>query len=1038
MPQTGQRRQALASSRRSLLRAASSAVVVLLVAAVALVVGAGAAAAEEVVPPGFTVTAEPTGSGSVVEIAPAPDGRRFLAEKGGRVKVLHPDGRVTQLLDLRNRVNSYSDRGLLGLAVDNGFASNGWLYLLFSQELDPARPDGDGPMTSALTRVTVRADSTVADPTSPGTYILGSEGQEPCPTPDDTLDCMPSDHYWHSIGTVRVDPTDGTLWVGSGDAHVTPIDGTSYRTFDPTNTAGKILHVDKSGRGLANHPFCPEVTDLTRTCTKVYATGFRNPYRFTLRPGKGPVVGDVGQGAHEEIDLAQPGRNYGWPCYEGPARYRLHESSSVCQALYAQEGTAAGATGPSWSYPHASGASVIAGPVYQGSSYPADMRGDIFVGDYVQGWVKRLEVDDQDRVTAAHGFATGWTGVSLFEAPGGDIGYVDMGWASGAAGVRTYRYSGAQNPSPTATLTATPTSGVAPLTVTFSSAGSNDPGGEPLTYEWDFGDNSPRATTPNPQHVYTAVGQYTATLTVRDPQGATATATAHITVGDNAAPSVTIDSPTTDFLYSNGTAVQLTGSATDAEDGPLEGSRLSWQVMLRHNTHLHQIATSTGATSSFVPVTDHDADSSYEIRLTATDSRGATTTAVRTLQPRTVQLTLASSVPGIPLSYDGEEEAAPWTRTAAVGFRATVEAPATHVVDGVTYEFRSWSDGGAARHTIDVPSSSATLTARYEPATTSPSETLSFQPTADTFVSPDEPNANGSSSRLRADGDPQAWALARFQLDGLTDKTVTRVVLRVQERDASDSGGRVRAVSGTWSEATTTWSTRPTLGAIHATLDQPVTAGTWYDIELPTHLVTGDGRLDLGFDSVSEDGHVWASRHTTTPPQLLITVEDGDGEEPPPPAGQTLPFEPTADTFVTAQEPTVVYGASSRLRSDADPETWALARFDITGLAGKTVTKVVLRVHETDSSDSGGRVRAVSGNWSEDTTWNTRPTLGAVYGSYDQDVSAGNWYEIELPTSLVTGDGNVDLGFDSPSTDGHQWASRHSATPPQLLITVAP
>jgi glucose/arabinose dehydrogenase len=219
---------------------------------------------------------------------------------------------------MRDKVNSASDRGLLGLAVDNDFATNGWLYLLFSQELNPSSPDGRGPMTSALTRVTVRADNTVAE-ALPGVYILGSQGQQPCPTPADTLDCMPSDHYWHTIGTVRVDPTDGTLWVGSGDAHVVAADALSFRPYDETNTAGKILHVDKNGRGLPDHPFCPEVTDLTRTCTKVYAEGFRNPFRFTLRPGKGPVVADVGQHDHEEIDLIQPGRNYGWPCYEGPA-----------------------------------------------------------------------------------------------------------------------------------------------------------------------------------------------------------------------------------------------------------------------------------------------------------------------------------------------------------------------------------------------------------------------------------------------------------------------------------------------------------------------------------------------------------------------------------------------------------------------------------------------------------------------------------------------------------------------------------------------
>ena len=93
-----------------------------------------------------------------------------------------------------------------------------------------------------------------------------------------------------------------------------------YRTYDPTSFAGKIIHVDRQGRGLANHPFCPGDADLTHVCTKVYATGFRNPFRFTLRPGRGPAVGDVGYITYEELNLIQPGANYGWPCYEGPSR----------------------------------------------------------------------------------------------------------------------------------------------------------------------------------------------------------------------------------------------------------------------------------------------------------------------------------------------------------------------------------------------------------------------------------------------------------------------------------------------------------------------------------------------------------------------------------------------------------------------------------------------------------------------------------------------------------------------------------------------
>jgi hypothetical protein len=263
---------------------------------------------------------------------------------------------------------------------------------------------------------------------------------------------------------------------------------------------------------------------------------------------------------------------------------------------------------------------------------------------------------------------------------------------------------------------------------------------------------------------------------------------------------------------------------------------------------------------------------------------------------------------------------------------------------------------------------------------------------------------------------------------------VTKVVLRGYETDSSKSGGRVRAVSGDWSESTT-WDTRPTLGVVHSSLDGAVAAGNWYEFELPTEVVRSDGRVDLAMDTTSSDAHIWASRHTSTPPQLVVTVS---GEPPPPPpVTETLPFQPVADTYVDSNNPTVSYGTRSSLRCDASPQAWSLARFDLKGLAGGTVSKVVLRVYQTDSSPSGGRVRAVSGDWSEaSTTWDTRPALGAVHASLDQAVSPGNWYTVELPTTVVKGDGALDLGMDTLSSDAHTWASRHGTTPPQLLVTV--
>ena len=553
---------------------------------------------------------------------------------------------------------------------------------------------------------------------------------------------------------MRSDPVDGTLWVGSGDAHPHAVNATSYRPYDEQTLAGKIIHVDRNGRGLPGHPFCPTETDLTKTCTKIYAKGFRNPFRFTLRPGKGPVVGDVGANDREEIDLIKPGQNYGWPCYEGTVRTPLYKTQSRCLQEYAKEGTSAAATPPSWDYDHADGASIVGGAVYNGTRYPADYRGDIFVGDYVQGWVKRLDVDSSDRVTAVHDFASNWpTGVEIQSAPGdGDIAYTDLGWG-GSGAIRSFTYSGATNAPPTAKAAATPTSGTPPLAVSFSSAGSSDPDGDTLSYSWDFGDGTPRSTAANPSHTYTTSGNYAAQLTVSDGKGNTDTETVTVSVG-NSAPTASITAPVDESLYTDGGTVAVRGAGTDPEDGSLPESAYSWQVLLHHGSHLHEHTTATGSQVSFVTAIDHDADSYYEIRLTVTDSGGLKHTSSVDVRPQTSKLTLASSPAGAPLDYIGAQSgAAPFTRTAAVGYRATIAAAETFVKDGVTYRFAAWSDGGARQHEVTVPASDSTLTASYTRDTGV--ETLNFAPEADTWVDASRPTTSfGTSYGFRGRREP--------------------------------------------------------------------------------------------------------------------------------------------------------------------------------------------------------------------------------------------------------------------------------------------
>lgn len=307
-------------------------------------------------PSGFEERTIVGGLDEPVSMAWAPDGRLFIIEKPGRLKVAGPGAsQATTILDITDDVNNFNDRGLLGLALDTKFASNGYLYLSYTYELRPMVRDSQAPMVSRVVRYTVGANNAVSSPQ----VVLGSYVSGPCPAASNTVDCLPADGLSHSIGTVISAP-DGTLWIGNGDAaDYNVVDPLAFRTYDERSMAGKIFHVDRDGHGLPGHPFCPGDNDLTHVCTKVHSKGFRNPFRFKLRPNGPLAVGDVGWSTREEVDLISTGgKSYGWPCYEGTIHTPGYRDRSECVPEYAKEPTPDARVGPQYDYPHGAAATL--------------------------------------------------------------------------------------------------------------------------------------------------------------------------------------------------------------------------------------------------------------------------------------------------------------------------------------------------------------------------------------------------------------------------------------------------------------------------------------------------------------------------------------------------------------------------------------------------------------------------------------------------------------------------------------------------------
>jgi glucose/arabinose dehydrogenase len=607
--------------------------VAICITALSLLVGTGAAQAATL-PSFFEERTLASGLTVPVDVAWAPDGRMFVAEKAGRVRVVSADGtlQAAPLIDISGHVNNNWDHGLLGIAVDSAFATNHYLYLLYVYEPDAAHPDN--PKISRLTRVVVKSDNTVQNPQAPETVLLGSATTAPCPAASNTLDCLPADSTTHSIGTVRSAP-DGTLFVGNGDgSNFNGVDQLAFRTYDEQSYSGKVLHVDRDGRGLPGHPFCPTDNDLTHVCTKVYAKGFRNPFRFTLKPGGGLIVGDVGWNSWEEIDLPVAGGNYGWPCYEGNHQTPGYKDLASCGMTY--QGGPAATAGPFYEYFHDQNTgTVLGGPMFTSDLYPEGYKGSIFFGDYALALIKRLELNPDGTLAWVEPFASNVNGIVDLElSPVGNLAYVEFGDGWSATGtVREIEYSPG-NLTPVARAAATPTSGDAPLQVAFKGSDSSDSDGDVLTYDWDFGDGGAHSSQADPDHLY-AAGTYTARLVVDDGRGRVGKASVHIVAG-NTPPAVNISEPVADATYREGVPVHLSGAATDAQDGALEASALSWHVLAHHGDHIHDVGGYSGAEASFTPIVGHGANIYYEVFLTATDSEGLSSTATRSVHPESM------------------------------------------------------------------------------------------------------------------------------------------------------------------------------------------------------------------------------------------------------------------------------------------------------------------------------------------------------------------------------------------------------------------
>ena len=373
--------------------------------------GAGVAGPSSL-PPGFRQTVVAEGLTGAVALAVAPDGRVFVCEQPGRLRVVKDGALLSEPFLTLENVDDYWERGLIGVALDPDFERNGFAYVVYVSATPYPR--------HRVSRFTADGDRAAA-----GSEVVLFEG-------DDQRQYHGHVIAGHQGGGIRFGP-DGKLYVGIGE-HT---DESQPQRLD--SLLGKILRLNPDGTIPADNPFDAEAEGKYRS---IWALGLRNPFTFAFQPGTGRLlINDIGANKYEEVNPGVPGGNYGWPRNEGPSgddRY----------------------VDPVHWYPHASAAGAAFCPVEPvPGGFPARYRGRYFFNDFVNGWTATLDPADPRRPIPAETFAVGLARpVDLAFAPDGTL-YVllrdawvrDDHFRPGTGSLLAIRYvgePGAERPTP--------------------------------------------------------------------------------------------------------------------------------------------------------------------------------------------------------------------------------------------------------------------------------------------------------------------------------------------------------------------------------------------------------------------------------------------------------------------------------------------------------------------------------------------------------------------------------------------------------------
>jgi uncharacterized repeat protein (TIGR03806 family) len=343
--------------------------------------------------------------------APGNGARWYVVQQNGVVRMFDNVPTVTtatNFVDISGRVDSGGERGLLGMAFHPNFPTDRRVFLSYTTTVP-------GSLTSRISSFQLAGDNTTLNASSEQVLLTVVQPESN-----------------HNGGNIAFGP-DGYLYIGFGDGGgANDQHGSIGNSQNLRTVLGKMLRIDVGGPAATSYAI-PSTNPFAQTggscqagttadvdgCQEIYALGLRNPWRWSFDRGTGDLwVGDVGQGAREEIDRVVSGGNYGWRCREGTLT-----TANSCT------GVAGPFLAPIAEYDNPNvGFSVTGGYVYRGTAVPS-LIGRYVFGDYGSGLIWNIPATSSPTVvvTSAQGLSSGGLGIVSFgEAVDGELYVVDI------------------------------------------------------------------------------------------------------------------------------------------------------------------------------------------------------------------------------------------------------------------------------------------------------------------------------------------------------------------------------------------------------------------------------------------------------------------------------------------------------------------------------------------------------------------------------------------------------------------------------------